>query len=106
MARQILQNHSYTVLEARDGDEALRVSAGWQQPIHLMLTDVIMPQTNGHQLADRLLPERPGMKVLFMSGYTDDAGVRHSVTETARPFLQKPFTPAVLASKVREVLDN
>jgi nitrogen-specific signal transduction histidine kinase len=106
MVRQILQNNSYTVLEARDGDEALRVSAGWPDAIHLMVTDVIMPQMNGHQLADRLLPQRAGMKVLFMSGYTDDAMVRQNVADSGRPFLQKPFTPSVLASKVREVLDN
>jgi CheY-like chemotaxis protein len=104
--RQILQHNSYTVLEARDGEEALRVSAGWPDAIHLMVTDVIMPQMNGHQLADRLLPQRAGMKVLFMSGYTDDARVRQNVANSGRPFLQKPFTPSVLASKVREVLDN
>ncbi len=106
MARQILLNHCYTVLEARDGEEAMRVSARWPEPIHLMVTDVVMPRTNGHQLADRLLPQRPGMKVLFVSGYTDDAVVRHSVAESGQPFLQKPFTPSVLASKVRELLDN
>jgi signal transduction histidine kinase len=106
MVRQILQNNSYTVLEARDGNEALRVSAGWPDAIHLMVTDVIMPQMNGHQLADRLLPQREGMKVLFMSGYTDDALVRQNVADSGRPFLQKPFTPTVLASKVREVLDH
>ena len=106
MARQILLHHCYTVLEARDGSEALRVSARWPEPIHLMLTDVVMPQTSGHQLADLLRPQRPAMKVLFMSGYTDDAVVRHSVAETGQPFLQKPFTPAVLTSKVREVLEN
>jgi signal transduction histidine kinase len=106
MVRQILQNNSYTVLEACDGEEALRVSADWADAIHLMVTDVIMPRMNGHQLADRLLPERAGMKVLFMSGYTDDAEVRQHVAESGQPFLQKPFTPSVLASKVREVLDN
>jgi signal transduction histidine kinase len=106
MARQILLNHCYTVLEARDGEEALRVSSRWPEPIHLMVTDVVMPRTNGHQLADRLLPQRPGMKVLFVSGYTDDAVVRHSVAESGQPFLQKPFTPSLLASKVREVLDH
>jgi signal transduction histidine kinase len=106
MVRQILLNNSYTVLEARDGEEALRVAAGWPEAIHLMVTDVIMPQTNGHQLADRLRPQRPGMKVLFMSGYTDDAAVRQNVADSGQPFLQKPFTPSVLASRVRELLDN
>ena len=106
MVRQILLNNSYTVLEARDGDEAVQVSARWPDVIDLLVTDVIMPQTNGHQLADRLHPQRPGMKVLFMSGYTDDAVVRSSVADSGKPFLQKPFTPAGLASKVREVLDN
>jgi signal transduction histidine kinase len=106
IARRVLLKNRYTVLEARDGQDALRVSASWNEPIHLMVTDVVMPRTNGHQLAASLQPLRPDMKVLFMSGYTDDAMIRRHVAESGRPFLQKPFTPSGLAAKVREVLDN
>jgi CheY-like chemotaxis protein len=106
LARTILQVNQYNVLEARDGAEALKVTSDWSRPIDLMLTDVVMPQLSGYQLADRLKPARPGMKVLFMSGYTDDAISHHQVLSPDAHFLQKPFTPDVLARKVREVLDE
>ncbi len=106
MARRALCRKSYTVLEARDGEEALRVSAQWADRIHLLLTDIVMPRTSGRQLADLLQPQRPDMKVLYMSGYTDDAALCQEVAGSGKPFLQKPFTPSVLASKVREVLDE
>jgi CheY-like chemotaxis protein len=106
LARTILQVNRYTVLEARDGTEALRLTSDWSRPIDLMVTDVVMPQLSGYQLADRLKPARPGMKVLFMSGYTDDAICPHRVLGPDAHFLQKPFTPDVLARKVREVLDE
>jgi CheY-like chemotaxis protein len=105
MTRLTLQHHSYTVLEARDGIEALRVSDEWSKPIHLLLTDVVMPRCGGRQLADQLVARRPALKVLFMSGYTDDVMVDHRVSASGRPFLQKPFTPFALAGKVREILD-
>jgi YesN/AraC family two-component response regulator len=98
-------NH-YTVLEARQGSEALRISEQCPTPIHLLLTDVIMPEMSGRQLADRLAPLRPDMKVLYMSGYLDDAIMRHRVQGPGIPFLQKPFTPAMLTRKIREVLDQ
>jgi DNA-binding NtrC family response regulator len=106
MARHVLQANCYAVLEACDGEEALRVSAAWPEPIHLLVTDLVMPRTGGLELAERLVPRRPGMKVLFMSGYTDDALAHQTITQSGKPFLQKPFAPAALAAKVREVLDS
>ena len=106
MARQILQSYHYNVLEAANGQEALRVAAECAGPIHLMLTDVVMPYVSGPQLAEQLAAQRPEMRVVYMSGYTDDAIMRHRVAESGVPFLQKPFTPTSLATKVREVLNH
>jgi two-component system cell cycle sensor histidine kinase/response regulator CckA len=106
LAREILEVQGYTVLEASVPAEALRAGGANGVPIHLLLTDVVMPQMNGKQLADRLLSERPELKVIFMSGYTDSAIVQHGVLEPGVHFLHKPFTPAGLGSKVREVLDS
>jgi signal transduction histidine kinase len=105
MARHILQMNSYNVLEASSGMEALSISEQCTDPIHIMVTDVVMPQLSGRQLAERLAPVRPEMKVLYMSGHADDDVVRHRVLEPGMPYLQKPFTPVGLASKVREVLN-
>jgi PAS domain S-box-containing protein len=104
LARMALEAVGYTILEAPNGGEALELSAAHRGPIHLLVTDVVMPQMNGRQLAAQLTSTRPDMKVLYLSGYTDDAIVRHGVLEKGLAFLQKPFTPAVLARKVREVL--
>jgi two-component system cell cycle sensor histidine kinase/response regulator CckA len=106
VAREMLGRHGYRVLEAADGDTALRLAAKHQGPIHLLLTDVVMPDVSGRELADQLAALRPGMRVLFMSGYTDDAVVRHGVLQEGIAYLQKPFTPDTLARKVREVLDE
>jgi CheY-like chemotaxis protein len=106
VVREILEMSGYVVLEARHGAEALEVSNRHAGPIHLLVTDVVMPQMSGRELAQRLATLRPELKVLYMSGYTDDAIVRHGVLASGIAFLSKPFTPNALALKVREVLDG
>ena len=105
LVRSILQDYGYRILEAQDGEEAVRLFEQHEGPIHLLLTDVVMPGMNGRELAGRLQPLKPEMKVLFMSGYTDNAIVQHGVLEPGMSFIQKPFTPKDLASEVRKVLD-
>src|SRR5881296_415486 len=102
--RHVLERQGYAVLEASNGAAALELVAGHPGPIHLLLTDVIMPGLSGRQLADRLTALRPDTRVLYASGYTDDAVVRHGVLESGIAYLQKPFTTESLARKVREVL--
>ncbi|MGH7417323.1 MAG: ATP-binding protein, partial [Candidatus Rokuibacteriota bacterium] len=106
VARQALARQGYTVLEAPNGTEALQIAASHPGPIHLLLTDVVMPGLSGRQLSDQLALLRPDAKVLYTSGYTDDAVVRHGVLESGIAYLQKPFTADGLARKVREVLDR
>jgi two-component system cell cycle sensor histidine kinase/response regulator CckA len=101
---KFLRLYGYAVLEARHGGEALLICERHQGPIHLMVTDVVMPQMSGRELADRLTPLRPEMQVLYMSGYTDDAMVHHGVADLSVPFLQKPFKPIELARQVHDVL--
>jgi PAS domain S-box-containing protein len=105
IVRETLEARGYTVLEAGHGAEALDVATRHTGPIHLLLTDVVMPTMNGADLARALSPQRPGMAVLFVSGYTDDAISRHGVLEPGVAFLEKPFNPGELAHRVREVLD-
>jgi len=104
VTHQALARQGYTVLDAPNGTEALRIASEHSGPIHLLLTDVVMPGLSGRQLSDELTRLRPGTKVLFTSGYTDDAVVRHGVLEFGIAYLQKPFTVDGLARKVREVL--
>jgi two-component system, cell cycle sensor histidine kinase and response regulator CckA len=105
-ARLALETQGYTVLEAACGQDALRVANGYAGPIHLLMTDVVMPRMGGREVAEALRARHPGLKVLFVSGYTDDAVVRHGIVDATDAFLQKPFAPLALARKVREVLDR
>jgi two-component system cell cycle sensor histidine kinase/response regulator CckA len=105
LARDILRASGYTVLEARNGPEALLLCERHQGPLEMLLTDVVMPRMSGRELAERLAPLRPDLSVLYMSGYTDDAVIRHGVLGAGTAFLQKPFTPAALVLRVRETLD-
>jgi two-component system, cell cycle sensor histidine kinase and response regulator CckA len=101
-----LQMRGYTVLKARHGQEALMICRRHLRPIHLLLTDVVMPQMTGPELAQRLMLSHPDLKVLYISGYTSEALLERNVTAPGTAFLQKPFTPAALARAVREVLDT
>lgn len=104
LARHALGGCGYTVLAASNSDEALSLCAKHQGPIHLLLTDVVMPGLGGRQLAEQVIALFSQIKVLYMSGYTDDTVVRHGILHKQVNFLQKPFSPAALAQKVRQVL--
>ena len=105
MARHLLEQYGYCVLEACDGTEALRISEQTSGDIHLLLTDVVMPGISGRVLADQLKPKRPEMKIVFMSGYTGQRVGEKDILEPGSLFLQKPFTRENLARKIREALD-
>jgi PAS domain S-box-containing protein len=105
LAKELLEKLGYTVLDAANTEEALGMAGRHGGPIHLLVADVVMPGTSGRELARRLADSHPDTKVLFVSGYTDDAIVHHGMLEPGLNFLQKPFTPPALARKVREVLD-
>ena len=106
LAQKVLRARGYTVLEAGTGHEALAFRERHKGPIDLLLTDVIMPGMNGRELAEELAPSYRGIRVLYMSGYTDDAVLRHGVLEEGTAYIQKPFTPDALAQRVRDVLDE
>ena len=103
---RVLRASGYTVLESLNPADALRMAREHPDPIHLLLTDVVMPQMSGREVANHVIVLRPSTKVLFISGYTDDAIVHHGVLDPKTAFLHKPFSPDDLARKVREVLDN
>jgi two-component system cell cycle sensor histidine kinase/response regulator CckA len=106
LAQKTLRQYGYRVLTARNGEDALSIGKEYEGQIDLLLTDVVMPTMNGKETAERLQPLYPQMKVIYMSGYTDDAIVHLGVLEPGINFLQKPFSPEPLAIKVREVLDK
>jgi PAS domain S-box-containing protein len=105
IARRILERNGYTVLEAHDGRHALRVAEQYKQPIHLLLTDMMMPELTGRDVWTWLAPKRSELRVLYMSGYTNDDIVRRGLLDADAAFLQKPFTAADLARAVRSTLD-
>ena len=106
LAELFLKENGYRILAASDGAEAQQLAAQFADPIHLLLTDVVMPGINGRVLAERLAPSQPAMKVLYMSGYTDSFIAGHGVLEDGVHLLHKPFTEETLMRKVRELLDS
>jgi CheY-like chemotaxis protein len=107
LAARVLRSQGYTVLEAGDGIEALQfIAQHTAARIDLLMTDVVMPRMGGGALAERLIAMRPGIKVLFTSGYTQDAMLHTGQLAASTHFLHKPFSPAALAQKVRGVLDS
>lgn len=105
-ARAVLRRARYIVLDAQNGGQAFLVSEKFGPTIHLLVTDVVMPRMSGRELAERLAPARPAMKVLYMSGYTDNAIDHHNLRDAGIAFLQKPITPAALLRRVRTLLDR
>jgi CheY-like chemotaxis protein len=101
-----LESQGYKVLTAENGADAILLVEKHAGDIDLLVTDVVMPEMGGREIATRLRKRLPGLRVLYMSGYTDDIVVRHGLAEATVDFLQKPFTPLVLATKVREILDH
>ena len=106
LTQSFLESHGFRVLVAQNGEEALQVETRHSGKIDLLLTDVVMPGINGRVLAERLLPRQPAMRVLYISGYTDNFVARHGVLEQGMILLHKPFTEEVLIKKMREVLDG
>ncbi len=106
LARSVLEECGYAVIEAASAEEALAVVRQYPGTIELLLTDLVLPGQNGRELYEQLVRERPATRALYMSGYTDDVVVRHGITRAELDFLQKPFTPLLLAQTVREALDS
>jgi CheY-like chemotaxis protein len=106
IVRESLRRNGYKVLIANDGDEALQMAGAYPDPIHLLITDLVMPNIGGRELAQRLTPQRPAMKVLFMSGYSEQSALEIEATSQSATVLQKPFSLEALARNVRRVLDE
>ena len=104
LMRKILHRQGFQVLEAAGGEEALELAAGHQGAIQLLITDLMMPQMGGREVSERVLAKRPGVKVLYVSGYTDDPMIQAGQLPEGTAFLQKPFTLGALLDKVRTVL--
>jgi CheY-like chemotaxis protein len=105
VSRRVLERYGYTVLEAGPGAAALEAAQAYGKPVHVLLTDIVMPGMSGRDLAEQLHGMLPELRVVYMSGYTDDAIVRHGILASGIAYLQKPFTGEGLARKIREVLD-
>jgi CheY-like chemotaxis protein len=105
LGSRVLTRAGYTVLTAASADAAIEVAAHFEGAIDLLLTDVVMPGRSGRELAEELMPLHPEMRLLYASGYTEDAIIRHGVSSQQTAFLEKPFTPNALLRKVRQVLD-
>jgi two-component system, cell cycle sensor histidine kinase and response regulator CckA len=105
LIRDLLEMDGYSILEASNAEEATRICQEYDRTIHLMLTDMAMPQTNGRVLAQRIAPLRPKMRLIYMSGYPDVAA-QHLILDSSVPFISKPVTSETLSRKVREVLDS
>jgi len=106
IVRESLRRNGYKVLIAVDGNEALQIASSYPDPIHLLVTDLVMPNIGGRELAQRLTPQRPAMKVLFMSGYSEHSALDIEEAGASAAVLQKPFSLDVLARSVRRVLDE
>ena len=106
LAKQVLQTQGYTLLEATNGNQALQLAAAYTAPIHLLLTDVVMPGISGKVLAEQLQQKQPDLKVLYMSGYTENVVAHHGVLEEGVVFIQKPFNAVTLTQQIRVILDG
>jgi CheY-like chemotaxis protein len=106
LARELLESFGYSVLEARHGIEAMKVSASHAGRIDLLMTDLVMPQVDGRDLAARITAGRPETRVLFVSGYAEDEQMRESLPASRMAFLQKPYTTATLGARIRRLLDE
>jgi two-component system cell cycle sensor histidine kinase/response regulator CckA len=106
LAMRILRKNGYTVLSATSGRDAIKVAAKFPGEIHLVITDVVMPEMGGRDLATALAALRPAARILYISGYTDDEIIRRGLMDPSMSFLAKPFTATALTRKVREILDN
>jgi len=106
LTRMLLENNGFKVLVAENGTEAIELAEHKRQPIHLLLTDVVMPGMSGRELANYLTAKRPDMSVIYMSGYTNDAIAHHGVLDSGVFLIEKPFSQETLIRKLREVLDR
>jgi DNA-binding response OmpR family regulator len=104
--REYLEQHGYTVLAAADGPAALQLAATCGREIQIMVSDVVMPKMSGRELGQQLLALRPGLKVLYVSGYAESTIQQHGLAELGSRFLQKPFTLKGLAARIREMLEE